>query len=180
MVIMTTNLPAFSLLKKSNGVEAAYGFYLGAISLGVMIGTTLAPRVKHIDFGKLIIVLFSGTGILWLAASTLPVVPSIIIFGTGYISMGIANILIFSFIQKQVETAFIGRVITLISSSAALGMPISSLNGGVLGEAFLPQVPFMICGIAIIIFGSIWRSSSFLRKLPNLDNVKLANSNNTV
>jgi len=55
MVIMSTNLPTFTLAK-GNGIEATYGFYLAAMSIGIMIGTILAPKLKHHDFGKLIIV----------------------------------------------------------------------------------------------------------------------------
>lgn len=177
MVIMTTNLPAFSLIK-GNGVEAAYGFYLASISLGILIGTVISPRLRKINFGKLIIIIFTGTGMMWIGASTLPLVASIILFCIGAISIGILNILVFSSIQKQVETAFIGRVITVLTSTAALGMPLGSLVGGVLGETFAPEIPVIFCGIAMIIFSAFWLSSSVLRKLPGIDNVKLFNSDN--
>jgi MFS family permease len=137
MVIMTTNLPAFSLIK-GNGVEAAYGFYMAAISIGVMIGTMITPRIKQIDFGKLIIIAFFGTGIMWMGTALLPLIPSMVLFSIGAISIGILNLLVFSSIQKQVETAFIGRVITLVTSAAALGMPLGALIGGFLGETFAP------------------------------------------
>ena len=172
MVIMTTNLPAFSLAK-GNGIEATYGFYLASMSLGIMIGTIITPKLKHINFGKLVIITFIGTGIMWMGTSTLPLIPSMILFSTGAISIGILNILVFSSIQKQVETAYIGRVITLISSAAAIGMPLGSLVGGVLGETFTPEIPVMICGISMIIFSIFWLSSSVLRKLPDIDNVNL-------
>lgn len=174
MVIMTTNLPAFSLMK-SNGTEAAYGFYLASISLGMMIGALIAPRLKHIDFGKLIITIFTGTGVLWIGTATLPLIASMILFCIGAISMGILNILIFSAIQKQVETHFIGRVITLLSSTAALGMPLGALLGGILGNTFAPEVSVIVCGISMIIFSVYWLSSSVLRKLPDIDSVKLFN-----
>lgn len=172
MVIMTTNLPAFSLMK-SNGTEAAYGFYLASISVGMMIGSILSTKLKHIDFGKLIIITFIGTGIMWMGTATLPLVLSIISYSLGAISIGILNILVFSLIQQQVETQFIGRVITLLSSAAALGMPLGALIGGILGETFSPELSVMICSISMVIFSISWLSSSVLRKLPNIDNVKL-------
>ncbi|WP_345241107.1 MFS transporter [Pontibacillus salipaludis] len=175
MVTMTTNLPAFSLLK-GNGVEAVYGFYLASMSLGVLLGSILSPKLKHIDFGKLIITTFAGTGFMWIGTSLLPLIPSMILFSTGAISLGIINILVFSSIQKQVETAYIGRVITVLTSAAALGMPIGSLIGGVLGETFAPEIPVMICGISMIIFSLFWLSSSVLRKLPGIDHVHLFSS----
>lgn len=74
MVIMTTNLSAFSLAK-GNGIEATYGFYLVSMSLGIMIGTIITPKLKHINFGKLVIITFIGTGIMWMGTSTLPLIP---------------------------------------------------------------------------------------------------------
>lgn len=172
MVIMTTNLPAFSLLK-SNGVEAAYGFYLASMSIGIMIGTIITPRLKQINFGILIIVAFIGSGIMWMGTATLPLIPSTILFSAGAISIGILNLLIFSAIQKQVETAYIGRVVTLITSASALGMPLGSLIGGFLGETFTPALAIMICSISMITFSVYWLSSSVLRKLPKIDSVNL-------
>ncbi|WP_040982880.1 MFS transporter [Oceanobacillus jeddahense] len=174
MIIMTTNLPAFTLIK-GNGTEAMYGFYLASMSIGVMIGTMITPKLKHFDFGKLIIFLFIGTGIMWIGTATLPIIASMILFGIGAISIGVLNILIFSSIQKQVETAFIGRVITLLTSAASLGMPVGALIGGFLGEALTPEIPVLICGISMIVFSILWLCSTVLRKLPDIDNVKLFN-----
>jgi len=172
MVIMTTNLPAFSLIK-GNGVEAAYGFYMASMSLGIMIGTIITPKIKHFNFGKLIIISYIGTGIMWIGTATLPIIASMVLFSLGAISIGILNILVFSSIQKQVETAYIGRVVTLLTSTSALGMPLGSLIGGFLGETFAPEIPVMICGISMIIFSVFWLSNSVLRKLPEIDRVKL-------
>ena len=174
MVIMTTNLPAFALMK-GNGVEAAYGFYLAAMSVGTMIGTILSPRLKQINFGKLIITAFFGTGVMWMGTATLPLIPSIILFSIGAISIGILNLLVFSSIQKQVETVYIGRVVTLLTSAAALGMPLGSLIGGFLGETFTPVLAVMICSMSMVIFSVYWLSSSVLRKLPGIDHVNLFN-----
>lgn len=172
MVIMTTNLPAFSLIK-GHGVEAAYGFYMASMSVGVMIGTMITPRIKQIDFGKLIIIAFFGTGIMWMGTAMLPLIPSIILFSIGAISIGILNLLVFSSIQKQVETAFIGRVVTLITSAAALGMPLGALIGGFLGETFTPVLAVMLCSVSMVIFSMYWFSSAVLRKLPGIERVNL-------
>ncbi len=94
-----------------------------------MIGAIISPKLKHFNFGKLIIITFAGTGVLWLGTATLPLVASMILFCIGAISIGLLNILVFSSIQKQVDTHFIGRVITLLSSAASLGMPVGALIG---------------------------------------------------
>src|SRR5699024_4672497 len=86
MVIMTTNLPAFSLIK-GNGTEAAYGFYMASMSLGIMIGTLITPKLKRFDFGKLIVTLFIGTGIMWMGTAMLPIFTSIPMFSLGAISI---------------------------------------------------------------------------------------------
>ena len=175
MVIMSTNLPTFTLAK-GNGIEATYGFYLAAMSVGIMVGTILAPKLKHYDFGKLIIVAFALTGVMWIGTALLPVIPSLLLYGAGAISIGILNILVFSSIQKQVEVVYIGRVITLITSAASVGMPIGALIGGTIGETFDASVSVIICGIGMISFSLYWLSSSVLRKLPSIDHVKLFNT----
>lgn len=172
MAIMTTNMPAFSLIK-SDGNESAYGFYLAAISFGIMIGTILTPKIKRIDFGKLIIFSYIGTGVVWLGTALLPIVPSIILFSVGAISIGILNILVFSSIQKQVETEYIGRVITVLTSAASLGIPVGSLLGGLLGDYFNPIIPVIISSIAMIIFSCFWFSSTLLRNLPNIESINI-------
>lgn len=174
MVIMTTNLPAFSLIK-GNGREAAYGFYMASMSLGIMIGTLITPKLKRYDFGKLIVLLFIGTGIMWMGTAMLPIIASIPMFSLGAISIGVLNILVFSSIQKQVETEYIGRVVTLLTSTASLGIPVGALVGGFLGDTFTPVIPVMICSISMIIFSMIWLSNTVLRKLPTIDQVQLFN-----
>jgi predicted MFS family arabinose efflux permease len=112
---------------------------------------------------------------MWMGTATLPLIPSIILFSIGAISIGILNLLIFSSIQKQVETAYIGRVVTLLTSASALGMPLGSLIGGFLGETFTPVLAVMICSVSMIILSVYWLSSSVLRKLPKIDSVNLFN-----
>lgn len=172
MAVMTTNMPAFALIK-GNGNESAYGFYLAAISLGIMIGTIITPKIKHWDFGKLIIFSYAGTGILWLGSAFLPIIPSILLFCIGAVSIGILNILIFSSIQKQVETEYIGRVITVVTSIASLGIPLGSLIGGMLGESYNPVVSVIVASVGMISFSLYWLSSSVLRRLPNIDKANI-------
>ncbi|WP_271398245.1 MFS transporter [Salinicoccus roseus] len=175
MAIMTTNMPAFALIK-GHGLEAAYGFYLAALSLGIMIGTIITPKIKDMDFGKLVILTYMGTGVMWLGTAILPLIPSIVLFSTGAVSIGIFNLLIFSSIQKQVKTEYIGRVITLLTSASSLGIPIGALIGGGLGESFTPVIPVIICSISMILFSILWLSNSFLRTLPSIENVNIFNN----
>lgn len=175
LVIMSTNLPTFALAK-GNGIEATYGLYLAAMSIGMMVGTILAPKLKHYDFGKLMIISRVLTGVMWIGTALLPFGPSILLYSVGAISMGILNILVFSSIQKQVEVEYIGRVVTLITSVASLGMPIGALIGGFIGENFDASISVIICGVAMIGFSLYWLSDSVLRKLPSIDRMKLFNT----
>ncbi|WP_078394082.1 MFS transporter [Shouchella patagoniensis] len=172
MGVMMPNLPAFALIK-GDGNEIIYGFYLAGLSLGIMIGAMITSKVKEIGFGRLTIISFCGTGLLWMGAALLPVIPSLLLFCTGAISIGIINILIFSAIQQQVDSALIGRVITVLTSAASIGMPFGALLGGVIGATFTPVVPVFICGGAMIICSISWLCSSVLRKLPKIDEAKL-------
>lgn len=116
---------------------------------------------------------FFTTSVLWMGTAIFPLTASLICYCLGAISIGILNILVFSSIPKQVEPIFIGRVITLLTSVASCGMPLGSLIGGVLGGTFSTTIPVLICGIAMILFSLYWLSSTVLRTLPTIDNVKL-------
>ncbi|MDQ0208705.1 MFS transporter [Alkalicoccobacillus murimartini] len=172
MGIMIPNLPAFALIK-GGGNEAVYGFYLAAMSFGILIGALVTSKVKEVRFGRLIIISFSITGMLWMGSSLLPVVPSIVFFCLGSISIGIINILIFSAIQQQVETSFVGRVVTVLTSAASIGAPFGALAGGIIGSTLTPVVPVFLCGLAMIIFSVTWLCSTILRKLPKIEEAKL-------
>ncbi|ADI00202.1 MFS transporter [Salisediminibacterium selenitireducens] len=172
MAVMLTNVPAFSLMK-ANGLEAAYGFYMAALSLGILLGTILSPKVKTVPFGRLIIVTFAMTGLLWIGTALAPWVLSMILFSIGAISIGFLNILIFSSVQRQVESVYIGRVVTLLTSSASLGVPVGALIGGVIGEAYSPVVPILIAGIGMVVFSLLWMKQAILRTLPAIENVRL-------
>ncbi|MFA1822114.1 hypothetical protein ACDX78_18335 [Virgibacillus oceani] len=137
-----------------------------------MIGTIITTRLKQINFGELIIIAFIGSGVMWMGTAMLPLIQSIILFSIGAVSIGILNLLVFSSIQKQVETACIGRVVTLLTSASALGMPLGSLLGGFLGETFTPLLAVMICSISMIILSVYWLSSSVLRKLSGIVSIK--------
>ncbi|GAF12594.1 MFS general substrate transporter [Bacillus sp. JCM 19046] len=171
MGIMVPNLPAFSLIQ--GGSEATYGFYLAAMSLGVLIGAVLTPRVKGFRFGYLIIIIMAIAGGLWITAAMVSVVLSITLFGLGAVAAGIFNIMIFSSIQKQVEARLLGRVITVMTSIASVGMPIGALLGGIIGAAFGSAVPIFICGLALILFSFSWLAIHGLRDLPRIDDVVL-------
>lgn len=172
MIIMNTNMPAFSLIK-GNGSEAAYGFYMAALGAGIMLGTLIAPKIKHFDFGRMVILLYICTGIFWIGTVLLPLLPSIILFSLGAVPIGIVNLLIFSSIQKQVEVAYIGRVITLLTSTAALGMPVGALFGGIIGNMFNPAVSVVFCAISMIIFSISWLANQVLRELPSVETTNI-------
>ncbi|MBX0319238.1 MULTISPECIES: MFS transporter [Shouchella] len=169
--VMVPNLPAFTLMKGNS--EAIYGFYLAGLSLGVMIGTLVTPKVKECRFGLLTVIGFSSTGIAWLGTAFLPVYFSLPCFCIGSIAIGIFNILIFSSIQQQVEEAMIGRVVTVLSSAAAVGVPVGSLIGGALGSTFTPVLPVAFCGIAMLLFSASWLVHPVLRKLPAIEKASL-------
>lgn len=168
---MFATLPAFALMQ--GGSESYYGYYMAAMSVGLLCGAIITPRVGKFPFGKLTVLCGVSSGLLWVGASLLPVIPSIALYGAGFVTIGIFNVLMFSAIQRQIETSMIGRVITVVSSAAAFSMPIGALVGGAIGS-ISPLYSILLGGIAMVIFGMYWLVSGVLRKLPSIDQLELS------
>lgn len=176
MGMMMPTLPAFSL--QQGGTEMTYGFFLASLSIGTLIGISLASKLKTLSFGWLTISSFAFTGVSWIIASLSPVVVSIAFFGLGAVAVGIFNILLVSTIQYQAETSMIGRILTLVKSTASISMPIGSLLGGILGTYLPIAYPLMISGIAIIIFSLSWLINGSLRSLPQISKTQIFKRDN--
>ncbi|GAK11703.1 MFS transporter [Geomicrobium sp. JCM 19039] len=142
--VMLASLPAFSLIH--GGTEAFYGYYMMAMMLGFLIGSLVVNKLSRFKMGTLTIVCFSLSSLSWMGASVLPVWFSIISYGVGFISLSIINILFFSVIQQKIPSNLIGRVITVVTSGAAICMPLGGMLGGLIASQFVPAYAMFIGG----------------------------------
>ncbi|WAA10121.1 MFS transporter [Fervidibacillus albus] len=157
-------LPDFAM---SQGDERFYSFYLGFMVLGMMIGTILAPVVEKLPLGKVVIVGFFFSAIMWAISSFATIsFLSIISFGMAQISLGATNMIFLSTLQRLIPVEMIGRVFSAITSVVGIAHPFGALLGGFLGNYIESSIIYSM-GIFAMLFVSIqWLIHPLLRKIP--------------
>ncbi|GAF64453.1 putative MFS transporter [Bacillus sp. TS-2] len=163
-------LPAFSL--QQGGSEHYYGYYLAALTFGMLIGSMLTPLLKDIAFGKMIVICFIFSGLCMIGVGLVPSSIGIVLMAIAFFWIAVVNILIFSLIQSKVEIKLVGRVITVVSSIAGLCTPLGSLFGGFVGTIEL-HYPIILAGIALVIVAIYYYLNKRLRALPKIDEIEL-------
>lgn len=165
---MFAALPAFSLLK---GGEYYYGFFMVAMTAGLLIGSYIAPKLTGMAYGNASILTAFFSGICFVLASILPSLYSVLFYGIGFIFTSIINIFIFSSIQQSVETSMIGRIITLISSFASISVPLGALLGGLVAFQFGSNYAVLLGGFGMLAYSLYWIMKPALRSLPKISEV---------
>lgn len=168
---MFASIPAFSLMQ--GGSEAYYGYFLVAMTLGLLIGSFLTPRIKHLPYSKLTMGAALLSGVFWIGSSMLPVWYSLTFYCIGFIGVGVINILIISIVQQQVEEKMIGRVITILVSLSAIGQPLGALVGGAVSSAASPVYPIMMAGMMMVVFSIYFLVHPLLRSLESIDKLSV-------
>jgi len=168
---MIAALPAFAL--EIGHTEAYYGYYLVAMSVGLLLGSFSTPLLKSIPYGLISIVSTLATGSFWILAALTPVPFSIVSYGIGFISLSMFNIIIFSMIQQKLQQSMLGRTITILSSSASLAIPLGSLVGGGIASLFGTRYPILLGGVGLLLFSLYWFFHPTLRRLPVTSQLEL-------
>lgn len=168
---MFASIPAFSLMQGES--EAYYGYYMVALTLGLLFGSFLTPRIKHLPYSKLTMSAALLSGVFWIGSSILPVWYSLTFYCIGFIGVGVINILIISIVQQQVEEKMIGRVITILISLSAIGQPFGALVGGAVSSMFSPVYPIIMAGIIMVFFSIYFLAHPLLRSLESIDKLSL-------
>lgn len=163
-------LPAYSDLR---GGSEVYGFLLGALSAGILIGSFLAPKLEKVKLGFLIsISLFIGSVMWVLSAQSTNNILSIFLFCIAVVPIGIINVVLFSTLQSIIPEELLGRVLSVIISISGCAMPIGSLIGGYLSSIIGTKLVFTLCGSGFLVVSIFILASSELRKLPSSKNLK--------
>ncbi len=168
---MFASIPAFSLMQ--GGSEAYYGYYMAAMTIGLLIGSFLTPKIKQLPYSRLTMGAAFISGIFWIGATYLPVWYSLLFYCIGFIGVGVINILIFSVVQQQVDERMIGRVITILISLSAIGQPFGALLGGTISSILSPIYPIIMAGISMVVFSIYFLVHPLLRSLESIDNLSV-------
>lgn len=151
-----------------NGGSHTYGFLMGAIGFGALLGALyLASRETVLKLGRIIpaaTILF-GTGLIVLSFSRIFPLSMILMIFIG-LGMMIQTAASNTVLQTITDDDKRGRVMSFYTMAIMGTAPFGSLMAGVLAKVIGTPATVLIAGVASIIGGMV-----FLRKLPELKNI---------
>ncbi|WP_458207988.1 MFS transporter [Haladaptatus sp. NG-SE-30] len=125
-------LPAFG---DSLGGPAVYGLLLGALGIGRLVGSLVAPYLERVAYGWLGVVGFSLAACCWLAAVySSSTAFTVILFGIAWVPAGINGVLTSTLNQTVFPDDLLGRVSSIKGTASGATLPFGSLVGGIVAE----------------------------------------------
>jgi MFS family permease len=125
--VTLTILPAFG---DRLGGPAVYGFLLGALGIGRLVGSLVGPWFDGVPYGRLL--LFQGVGACcWLGAvlASSPAL-TIVLFGLAWVPAGMSGVLTSTLNQRVFPADLLGRVAATKGTATGATLPLGSLVGG--------------------------------------------------
>ncbi|PEL09950.1 MFS transporter [Bacillus sp. AFS017336] len=163
-------LPEFS--RKMGGVSY-YGFFLGAYSVGTLVGSFSFKKIANYKTGTILFMSQLANGFLWIT--------SIIsmIYGLNYLCLlfvflsgipsGICSNASVTITQKVTPNDMLGRVSSAVGTLLTIGMPLGALFGGYMAGIYGVQIVVMLNGIGSVLCGIYWLINKTIRNLPSLN-----------
>jgi len=148
--------------------STAFGFINGLFPVGLIIGTlTVESLMNRMSYKKLLIVMNAFIAILAMliglpalaVSASLPVVAFVAYYSTLHFLMGVAiayvDVPMMTLMQKEIPSALLGRVISIVMSLVKIVLPLALLaSGALIGR--LPLVVIPIIGGSISLAYSLY------------------------
>lgn len=117
------------------GGPFVYGLLLGALGIGRLVGSVVAPYVEGIPYGTVLI--SQGLGaVCWVAAVFAPTTAlTIVLFGLAWVPAGVSGVLTATLNQRVFPADLLGRVSATKGTASGATLPLGSLVGGAVAEA---------------------------------------------
>lgn len=158
-------LPDYAAIR---GGSHIYGWYLGSMSGGLLVGSLLANLFNKIPLGKVTIIGFFISGVSWIFSGIIDItILSIIFYGISYISIGLTNVLFLSSLQNILPRHVLGRVFSFVAGATMIASPLGSLIGGSIATFTGSFVVFMSGSLGILFVSLYWVIIPRLRNLPS-------------
>ncbi|WP_121820775.1 MFS transporter [Halostella salina] len=125
-------LPAFG---DGLGGPALYGLMLGALGIGRLVGSVVAPYLEGVAYGRLKPVMHTLGACSWLAAAVVPSPAlTVVLFGLAWVPAGVDGVLTATLNQTVFPGDLLGRVSSVKGTASGATLPLGSLLGGVVAE----------------------------------------------
>ena len=157
-------LPAFG---DALGGPAFYGLLLGAIGVGRLAGSIVAPAFSHVAYGRLVAVSFLLAATVWVGAVVVasPVL-TLFLFGLAWIPSGINGVLTKTLNQRVFPKGILGRIGAIKGTAATATLPLGSLIGGLVADGVGVTATMGLAAIGFGFVGGYVALRSSLRTLP--------------
>jgi MFS family permease len=157
-------LPAFG---DALGGPAVYGLMLGALGVGRLVGSVVAPYLERVAYGRLLFVGHSVGACCWLAAVYAPSAAlTVVLFGLAWVPAGVSGVLTSTLNQTVFPADILGRVSSLKGTAAGATLPVGSLVGGVLAEVVGTTTTMGLAAFGFGFTGAYVLVRPRLRRLP--------------
>lgn len=160
-------LPAFG---DARGGPAVYGLLLGALGIGRLVGSLVAPSFERVAYGRLKLVGESLAACCWFAAAYAPSTSlTIVLFGLAWIPAGISGVLTSTLNQTMFPRDLLGRVSSIKGTASGATLPLGSLVGGLIAEVLGTTTTMGLAAIGFGFTGLYFLVHPQLRRLPPVD-----------
>ncbi len=149
MGIVTAILPAYSA---ALGSIDYFGYVTLAMSIGLVIGTTLAMKLTKLSYLTKMRFFPLITSALWIAAVLAgQLYVTLALLTLAFIPYGVLMVTMITQIQSSLPVELLGRIVTIIDSVLVVAMPIGAILGGILAQAILPFYAMLLGGVSILL-----------------------------
>ena len=147
---------------------------MSLLSLGLIVGSLLAPYIKNVNigYGKILIFLYLSSGLLLIFINYVPNIIFMMLFPISFITISIGNVSLVSIQQKVTPEKLLARITTIITSISAMTLPLGSLSSGVLIKYFDLDYTLVLTGLIFIIGSLIFYLSKPYRSLPQIEKIE--------
>lgn len=159
-------LPAFG---ETLGGPAVYGFLLGALGVGRLVGSVAASWLNGVAYGRLKTATFLLSALLWVGSVYAPTVALTVgLFGFAWVSAGADDVLTATLNQTVFPDQLLGRVSAIKGTAATATLPLGSLVGGLIGAVVGTTTTMALAAAGFGFVGVYFLLRPSLRSIPSI------------